>query len=450
MNLDKEFEDLHGKLKLNQTQQNRINSAVTAISTYVKDYFGIDEQDVFLQGSVATETVTKPLDNTVEYDVDIVAVIGDDDSTPSGLLDELTTCFEEHGTYSEKLNDDKERPCVRLQYADESAAKFHVDVVPARVAMNAPLEIPTRSRSWRETAPREFVQWSLDHTDDYRKAVMVLKRWRDNKAVPVSSIILQVLVAEAIEGKTYATFTEMMVDCLSEIKGRFDNVSGVPNIYNPVLETEDLAEKWDASEFSDFKNKLEDASENASAAHEQDDKESSVALWQDILGSDFVSVVEASNALVLSSQQISLTLGDTSHAEIAPWRKPETPYSANISATATWTHERKVMKPRARNNPWQTIKMVVVTKLKSGQNLNKGLRLDYTVHTNVPKPYTVYWQVVNTGDDAAEDLRGQINERTGHHIVESTKYTGTHWVEAYIVQGDDLLAQSGKFFININ
>ena len=450
MILDSEFTDFTEKIRLTKTQQDRIDSAVSAISSYVKNYYGIDEQDIFLQGSVATETVTKPKDNSVEYDVDIVAIVGNENSSPTGLLDVMRACFEASGTYKDKINDDSERPCIRLQYADESAAKFHVDLVPARVGTDAPLEIPTRKRNWKDTAPREFVQWSLDHMDDYRKAVMVFKRWRDNQEVPVTSIIIQVLVAEVIEGKTYSSFTEMIVDCFNGIQQRFENSESSPSVINPVLDIEDLADKWDTGNFNTFKTKLDEATESVNAALEEDDKEAAIALWQKVLGVGFVSTTESTNALVLSSQQIALTLGDTSHAEVAPWPIPLSTNYAAISGIATWSMEKKIFKPRARQNHWQTIKMVAKTKLKNGQNLNKGLALDYFLNTNVPKPYVVYWQVVNTGEHASEDLRGEIKERTGHHIVESTKYTGTHWVEAYVVRDNVCFAKTDRFYININ
>lgn len=450
MILDSEFTDFAEKIRLSKTQSDRIDSAVSAISSYVKNHYGISEQDIFLQGSVATETVTKPKDNTVEYDVDIVAIVGDEGSSPSGLLNAMRECFEANGTYKDKINDDAERPCVRLQYADESAAKFHVDIVPARVGTDAPLEIPTRKRNWRDTAPREFVQWSLDHTDDYRKAVMVFKRWRDNQEVPVTSIIIQVLVAEVIEGKTYSSFTELIVDCFNGIQKHIQENGSSPSVINPVLDTENLADKWEPAELKVFKDKLDEAVESANAALDEDDKEAALALWQKVLGADFVSATESTNALVLSSSQIALTLGDTSHAELAPWARPSSTYYAAISGTATWSMEKKIFKPRARQNHWQTIKMVAKTKLVSGQNLNKGLKLDYFLNTNAPKPYTVYWQVVNTGHHAKHNLRGDIQERTGHHINEATQYTGTHWVEAYVVRDNVCLAQTEKFYININ
>lgn len=450
MILDTEFNDLHEKLKLTQTQQGRIESAVNSITSYLQNYFSISEQLTFVQGSVATGTVTKPQDSSIEYDVDIVAVVGDENSTPANLLQEMQECFEASGNYSDKIVEDDERPCIRLQYAEESSAKFHIDIVPARVGMDAPLEIPTRKREWRNTAPREFVQWSLDHTDNYRKIVMLLKRWRDVNGVDVSSIILQVIVAEAMEGNNYSSFTRTLTQCIDSLSKRFPAQSNKPSIYNPVLDSEDLAKRWDEEEYTKFTAQLEEAAENSLAAYEETDKEAAVALWQKIFGTGFTTTIENNNSLVLSHQQIALTLGDTSHAQVAKWQESAQLFNANISATATWSAEKKVYKPRAKVNHWQTIKLSAHIKIKSGQNLNKGLLLNYFLNTNAPKPYTIYWQVVNTGESAAQDLRGQITERTGHRIQEHTRYTGTHWVEAYIIQNDVCIARTDKFFININ
>lgn len=58
----------------------------------------------------------------------------------------------------------------------------------------------------------------------------------------------------------------------------------------------------------------------------------------------------------------------------------------------------------------------------------------------MPWPYTVYWKVKNYGAEAAAvpgGLRGKITPANGGPNPtkhESTKYTGTHYVEVYIVK----------------
>ena len=68
--------------------------------------------------------------------------------------------------------------------------------------------------------------------------------------------------------------------------------------------------------------------------------------------------------------------------------------------------------------------------------------------TNVQVTFQYYWQVVNTGEAAKVDLRGEIF--SGNQVQwEKTKYRGKHWIECFIVQDGICVARSGKFFINI-
>jgi len=80
----------------------------------------------------------------------------------------------------------------------------------------------------------------------------------------------------------------------------------------------------------------------------------------------------------------------------------------------------------------------------------------FTAKTDVPPPFDVYWQVVNTGEQArrTNDLRGKIFRSTtagvgGLSRDETTKYKGMHWIECFIVKNDVCLARSGEFVVNI-
>lgn len=88
--------------------------------------------------------------------------------------------------------------------------------------------------------------------------------------------------------------------------------------------------------------------------------------------------------------------------------------------------------------------------------LPKRCELLFSANTGVPKPFNVYWQVVNTGTEANEagQLRGQIfPSKTagvgGLTQKETTLYTGMHWIECFIVKNDICVARSGEFVVNI-
>lgn len=84
------------------------------------------------------------------------------------------------------------------------------------------------------------------------------------------------------------------------------------------------------------------------------------------------------------------------------------------------------------------------------QRIPKHSSLSFQARTDAPRPYTVYWQVVNTGDEAARagGLRGGIFPGSLSQ-TESTLYRGQHWIECFIVKGEQCVARSGEFEVNI-
>ena len=95
-------------------------------------------------------------------------------------------------------------------------------------------------------------------------------------------------------------------------------------------------------------------------------------------------------------------------------------------------------------------------RFKSGQILLKGKDLKFKLNTNVPAPFDVYWQVVNTGQEAANvgQLRGEISPQSNTssdeiYRTESTSYTGDHWVEGFVIKDQRCVAKTGEFVISI-
>ena len=91
-----------------------------------------------------------------------------------------------------------------------------------------------------------------------------------------------------------------------------------------------------------------------------------------------------------------------------------------------------------------------------GPPLGKNWSLEFTAIVNIPGPYEVLWQVVNTGAEAASHargLRGGFYPGTvtsgGHTKYETTLYSGMHWVECFIIKNGDCVARSGEFVVNI-
>lgn len=111
---------------------------------------------------------------------------------------------------------------------------------------------------------------------------------------------------------------------------------------------------------------------------------------------------------------------------------------------AQFTHDVTI-EGKATRDGWRTL-----SSTNGFRKIAKHYSLRFEAKTNVPWPYDVYWQVVNTGSEAqaANSMRGQIfsgfTTRT-----ESTLYTGFHWVECFIVKNGVLVARSGEFIVSI-
>lgn len=92
----------------------------------------------------------------------------------------------------------------------------------------------------------------------------------------------------------------------------------------------------------------------------------------------------------------------------------------------------------------------------SGRPVPKNRWLRFEARTNVPGPYEVQWQVVNTGQEAssagAQQLRGGFDDGEGTNGAvrwESTAYRGTHWIEAFVIKGGVCVARSGPVYVRV-
>jgi hypothetical protein len=84
----------------------------------------------------------------------------------------------------------------------------------------------------------------------------------------------------------------------------------------------------------------------------------------------------------------------------------------------------------------------------------KNVWLKFELETDTTYPYEIAWQVVNTGKEAADanDLRGKFHQGDGlqNRIHwESTKYRGTHWVEAFVIKNGVFVATSNPVFVKV-
>lgn len=292
MRLHDDFDTFHDRIILGKTQKERIESAVNALTELLLAAFELGPSDVFLQGSFPNGTAVKPdpEGENGEYDVDLVAICAGADQSPEEALADLEAALSENEIYRKRIDrSDPGRPCVRLKYADEEIGGFHVDLVPARrTADAAVIEIPRPGENWKRSAPDEYRKWCIRQGDDFSRCVRMLKRWRDHSQDArhaVRSIVLQVLIYHHMPAVD--NDADRITQTLRGIAGWVGHRPSKPEIRNPVLLEEDLAERWSHSDYERFRSVIERAADLAQEAFDELDFNRSRALWRELFGRSF-------------------------------------------------------------------------------------------------------------------------------------------------------------------
>lgn len=84
--------------------------------------------------------------------------------------------------------------------------------------------------------------------------------------------------------------------------------------------------------------------------------------------------------------------------------------------------------------------------------MSKGLSIRMEYLGEIAYTHSVFWQIVNTGEEArlAHDLRGRI--LSGDKVRwETTRYKGAHWIECFIVDRKKKICtgRSGRYLVNV-
>jgi len=215
-------------------------------------------------------------------------------------------------------------------------------------------------------------------------------------------------------------------------------------IPNPSLPTENFADKWNKDP------------EKARAFYEWNSAalQSLVSLPLSI--SDNYSSLEATLGETIVGRAISSveTRIDSSSAALAPYKEH------TIQIALSVAHREK---PSYRLPKRPTLAIAAVYKKdgtefqysNNGAPIPKGCSLEFRVigaRTALQGGYTIEWQVVNTGGEAeaATDLRGGfykcVNNSKWH---ETTRYSGIHYVQAFLLKRGACIAKSREFIVNI-
>jgi hypothetical protein len=274
------------KIKLDSGRLERIRGAVQRLDEFCEK----DDQlraardgGVFLQGSVSTKTVIKPLADD-EFDVDVVYPFKLDafreGVTPSQIIQWFLDRLRQSDFYKNALIP-RDR-CARLDYAGD----FHLDVIPATksVAAHQPYAVPAKDLgSWITSDPAGFANWvagrdsrseavDSDGVGRFVRSCRMMKRWRDEKLDAENaptSILLVTMLGKHDPTSTgynpplekplypqYKTDVAYLYDMLRLTHSCLRSSRRTAFLHPTILD-EDLSQGWDAKNLEYFLERLQ-------------------------------------------------------------------------------------------------------------------------------------------------------------------------------------------------
>jgi hypothetical protein len=431
--------------------------------------------EIYPQGSFRLGTVVKPVFRSDEYDIDLVCrlAIDKDAISKAELKKKIGDRLKKRDDLNEILSES--RRAWILTYAQQ----FHMDVlssIPNVERVPTGILLPDKElHLWQKSNPISYADWfyermkviflekraalaealqaSIEEVPYWavktplQRVVQILKRHRDvyfqndlgNRPV---SIIITTLAAHAYRNQ--AETVDALIDVVKTMSNYIETRNGKWWVQNPVEPDENFAERW--NEYPErrlaFFRWLEQAHNDFVAAAGHADLRKVAESLAPALGRTTMTKAAASMGLgstaLIESTAASAdnvpALSDARHC-----RDPLWPVSVSYKASVTATVHPGVYK---------TKKLWDLTT----RSVPKGVGLRFKLSTNVPHPYEVHWQVVNTGREAflANEPRGgfEANE-SGDIRWEHTGYAGTHWVEAFVIKYGVCVARSGRKYVRV-
>lgn len=433
--------------------------------------------EIYPQGSFRLGTVVRPLNASCDYDIDLVCHLdlSKDATTQQALKDMVGKRLQDHPDLKQILT--PSRRCWNLDYPKQ----FHMDVLPAipnaEQLPDGILLTDTELRLWQKSNPKEYSAWfrkamaaqfesrraelakalsaSVEDVPEWRvktplqRAVQLLKRHRDilfqsdpeNRPV---SIIITTLAARAYSSQN--NVYDALLALVRDMPRYIENRNGRWWVANPVEPEENFADKWNEKpeRRAAFLAWLARVQQDVAAAVQTKNLEKAVQSLSPRFGTGAVANAESrmlghlgvsAPALIVAPRPLPKVESEVRHCQHPAW-----PLRLWYKVAVDGSLHTRQRGPRIGEI--------------SGRRISKKLWLRFSTRTNTPPPYTVHWQVVNTGQEAAAagQLRGDFypsESNAGMVRWESTLYSGTHWVEAFIIKDNACVARSGRKYVTV-
>lgn len=313
MFLPAHFKRFYSEITPNRDRRATIEKAVARIQCVVNDDGPLSEIAVaplVSQGSYAAGTLVRPLGRQPDFDIDFVLPIDfrvfpdgffSSQRTPDYILSYVQSRL--RNWYNTRI--EKRNKCVRIRYQDG----FHIDLVPGHPIQNGAFEIPDLgSEGFIRTDPQAMLAW-IDEIDvasggRFRRAVTMLKRWRDENFSSTrapTGLELTVLAGRAWErrchggsddftllSKADSSMEAFLWDLSNGMLLELNEIFG-PSLPMPGIVRDDLAEGWDSDDQQLCAVRLQTFVTRAGEAINTRREDTAISRWQSLFGNSFIS-----------------------------------------------------------------------------------------------------------------------------------------------------------------
>lgn len=420
--MDDHFELLHKHLKLTPSQKEDVKRKYSGVSRSLYEEFYDDEYDSrtrLIFGSHGKKTETRhPVG-----DIDLIFKISQEDfdryrsyssNGPSALLQRAKDKLSE--TYSTSQPPRAWGKVVLVEFGD---GQHDVEVVPCYENSNGTFTIPNSENggSWDEFDPRKEMREIAESekaTGLTRKMIKMIKRWRRKSNASIKSYQIEFF-------------------CVSFLAEQYSSEMS----WSQIIEDFFIWLELQAADFDDDAlSRVVSAKNRASRArgYELDeDYKNSCIEWRKIFGRQFPLYDE--NLEQIKSLEAAYPVENEEHIYDR--------FPVKIDRSI----ELKII-PSLKRNGFRDYDRFS-NYFRAGHRLIPfQASLDFKIQSSLGRSANYYWKIRNFHEDAREngDLRGEIvhdSSRLRHS--ETSKYTGTHYIDCYAVVGGEVVAVARKF-----
>ena len=287
---------LREEVNLNESRLQTLKDRTSAIDKYLSKHLG-GYRKTERHGSSALKTIIKPVGNH-EYDADLLLFMTyDSEKQPEDYINDVYNCLRKNDNYKDKVH--RKTRCVCIDYVGE----FHLDLVPCITQKNSSTQedeyfiCNKKENKFEKTDGTGYRDWFNEKTritdGELKRDTRLLKYLRDHKETfSAKSILLTTLIGSSVY--TTVEFGEGFKDIPTSLKTVSNRINSflqaneiMPNIFNPVLPTEDFTRHWDQDKYTNFRKVFNTYNTKINEAFDEKDHNKSVKKWRELFGDSF-------------------------------------------------------------------------------------------------------------------------------------------------------------------